>query len=136
MKTLLIIDAGLGQARAYMAKTLLGTAAHKAHLELIDNPNDAELAIVLGTALPADSALNGKQVFLGDINRAVAHPELFLSEAKGHATPYAAPAAATLPAAAGGENASWRSPPARPALRIPLWRQKPLKPKPKNAAGG
>jgi PTS system fructose-specific IIC component len=61
----------------------------KAHLELIDNPNDAELAIVLGTALPADSALNGKQVYLGDINRAVAHPELFLSEAKGHATPYA-----------------------------------------------
>jgi PTS system fructose-specific IIC component len=40
-------------------------------------------------ALPADSALNGKKVFLGDINRAVAHPELFLSEAKGHATPYA-----------------------------------------------
>ena len=102
MKTLLIIDAGLGQARAYMAKTLLGTAAHKAHLELTDNPNDAELAIVLGTALPADSALSGKQVFLGDINRAVAHPELFLSEAKSHATPYAAPAAASLPAATGG----------------------------------
>lgn len=60
MKTLLIIDAGLGQARAYMAKTLLGAAAPKARLELIDNPNDAELAIVLGTALPADSALNGK----------------------------------------------------------------------------
>ncbi len=63
MKTLLIIDAGLGQARAYMAKTLLGAAAPKAHLELIDNPNDAELAIVLGTALPADSALNGKNVY-------------------------------------------------------------------------
>ena len=44
MKTLLIIDAGLGQARAYMAKTLLGAAAPKAHLELIDNPNDAELS--------------------------------------------------------------------------------------------
>lgn len=28
MKTLLIIDANLGQARAYMAKTLLGAAAH------------------------------------------------------------------------------------------------------------
>jgi PTS system fructose-specific IIC component len=136
MKTLLIIDAGLGQARAYMAKTLLGTAAHKAHLELTDNPNDAELAIVLGTTLPADSALSGKQVFLGDINRAVAHPELFLSEAKSHATPYAAPAAATLPAAPVAQNASWRSPLALPALRIPLWRRKPLKPKPKNAAGG
>ncbi|ROR98468.1 PTS fructose transporter subunit IIBC [Raoultella terrigena] len=100
MKTLLIIDAGLGQARAYMAKTLLGTAAQKAQLELIDNPNDAELAIVLGSTLPADSALNGKKVYLGDINRAVAHPELFLGEAKSHATPYAAPAAA--PAAASG----------------------------------
>ncbi|WP_407575804.1 PTS fructose transporter subunit IIBC [Raoultella terrigena] len=100
MKTLLIIDAGLGQARAYMAKTLLGTAAQKAQLELIDNPNDAELAIVLGSTLPADSALNGKKVYLGDINRAVAHPELFLGEAKSHATPYVAPAATPAPAAA------------------------------------
>ncbi len=60
MKTLLIIDANLGQARAYMAKTLLGAAAHKANLEIIDNPNDAELAIVLGESLPNDNALNGK----------------------------------------------------------------------------
>jgi len=94
MKTLLIIDAKLGQARAYMAKTLLGTAAPKARLELIDNPNDAELAVVLGSTLPADSALVGKQVYLGDINRAVSHPELFLSEAKAHAKPYEAPAQA------------------------------------------
>ncbi|VTN10426.1 EIIBC-Fru [Raoultella terrigena] len=93
---------GLGQARAYMAKTLLGTAAQKAQLELIDNPNDAELAIVLGSTLPADSALNGKKVYLGDINRAVAHPELFLGEAKSHATPYVAPAAAPAAAAASG----------------------------------
>ena len=33
MKTLLIIDANLGQARAYMAKTLLGAAARKARSE-------------------------------------------------------------------------------------------------------
>lgn len=83
MKTLLIIDANLGQARAYMAKTLLGAAARKAKLEIIDNPNDAEMAIVLGDFIPNDSALNGKNVWLGDISRAVAHPELFLSEAKG-----------------------------------------------------
>ncbi len=31
MKTLLIIDANLGQARAYMAKTLLGAAARTRH---------------------------------------------------------------------------------------------------------
>ncbi|MDF7759919.1 PTS fructose transporter subunit IIBC [Kosakonia cowanii] len=99
MKTLLIIDAELGQARAYMAKTLLGAAAQKANLQFVDNPGDAELAIVLGSQLPNDAALSGKKVWLGDINRAVAHPELFLSEAKNHATPYSAPAAAPATAA-------------------------------------
>ena len=56
-----------------MAKTLLGAAARKAKLEIIDNPNDAEMAIVLGDSIPNDSALNGKNVWLGDISRAVAH---------------------------------------------------------------
>ncbi len=94
MKTLLIIDSELGQARAYMAKSLLGAAAQKANLQFIDNPGEAELAIVLGSRVPSDSALTGKKVWLGDINRAVAHPELFLSEAKNHASHYTAPAAA------------------------------------------
>jgi len=105
MKTLLIIDSALGQARAYMAKTLLGAAAQKANLQFIDNPNEAELAIVLGSSVPNDSALTGKKVWLGDVNRAVAHPELFLSEAKSHAAVYSAPAttaAAAAPAASGG----------------------------------
>ncbi|MCE0814868.1 PTS fructose transporter subunit IIBC [Buttiauxella sp. S04-F03] len=94
MKTLLIIEPGLGQARAYLAKTLLGSAAQKARLQIIDNPNDAEMAIVVGTAIPADSSLNGKKVYLGDIDRAVQHPELFLGEAKDKAKPYSAPASA------------------------------------------
>ncbi|WP_238085212.1 PTS fructose transporter subunit IIBC [Pseudescherichia vulneris] len=105
MKTLLIIDSASGQARAYMAKTLLGAAAQKANLQFIDNPNEAELAIVLGSSVPNDSALTGKKVWLGDVNRAVAHPELFLSEAKSHAAVYSAPAtiaAAAAPAASGG----------------------------------
>ncbi|EKK4061121.1 PTS fructose transporter subunit IIBC [Cronobacter sakazakii] len=103
MQTLLIIEPGCGQARAYMAKTLLGAAAQKAQLELTDNPNDAELAIVIGSAVPADASLNGKKVYLGDINRAVAHPELFLSEAKSNAKTYTAPVAA---APAASVNAS------------------------------
>ena len=105
MKTLLIIDSALGQARAYMAKTLLGAAAQKANLQFIDNPNEAELAIVLGSSVPNDSALTGKKVWLGDVNRAVAHPELFLSEAKSHAAVYTAPvatASAAAPAASAG----------------------------------
>ncbi|SCC64459.1 PTS fructose transporter subunit IIBC [Kosakonia oryziphila] len=103
MKTLLIIDSELGQARAYMAKTLLSAAAQKANLQFIENPGEAELAIVLGSQLPNDSALGGKKVWLGDINRAVAHPELFLSEAKNHAAIYTAPAAvAAAPVASNG----------------------------------
>ncbi|MDU5452430.1 PTS fructose transporter subunit IIBC [Pseudescherichia vulneris] len=105
MKTLLIIDSALGQARAYMAKTLLGAAAQKANLQFIDNPNEAELAIVLGSSVPNDSALTGKKVWLGDVHRAVAHPELFLSEAKSHAAVYSAPvatAATAAPAASSG----------------------------------
>ena len=60
-----------------------------------------ELGIVLGDTLPADSSLNGKKVWLGDIGRAVAHPELFLSEAKGHAKPYSAPVATASVASSG-----------------------------------
>lgn len=40
----------------------------------------------------------------GDINRAVAHPELFPGEAKDHAKPYVAPAAVAVPAAAQGQK--------------------------------
>lgn len=135
MKTLLIIDANLGQARAYMAKTLLGAAAHKANLEIIDNPNDAELAIVLGESLPNDNALNGKKVWLGDIGRAVAHPELFLSEAKSHATPYSAPAAAA-PAASAGPKRVVAVTACPTGVAHTLWRLKPLKQKRKTRLVG
>lgn len=64
MKTLLIIDANLGEL-ALTWRNPAWAAAHKANLEIIDNPNDAELAIVLGESLPNDNALNGKKVWLG-----------------------------------------------------------------------
>ncbi|VUC77517.1 PTS system, fructose-specific IIBC component [Salmonella enterica] len=50
-----------------MAKTLLGAAAHKANLEIIDNPNDAELAIVLGESLPNDNAPERQKGLAGGI---------------------------------------------------------------------
>ncbi len=84
-----------------MAKTLLGAAARKAKLEIIDNPNDAEMAIVLGDSIPNDSALNGKRKMLaGRHLPADAHPELFLSEAKGHAKPTPRRSLRTAPVAA------------------------------------
>lgn len=99
MKTLLIKDPTLGLASAYMAQQRLAAAAAAAGLTLTDNPADAELAIVLGKNVPDDAALNGKAVWLGDIQLAVREPETFLNRAKAEAKTWQAPAAVATPAA-------------------------------------
>ncbi|MGC1063084.1 PTS fructose transporter subunit IIBC [Pantoea agglomerans] len=99
MKTLLIKDPTLGLASAYMAQQRLAAAAAAAGLTLTDNPADAGLAIVLGKNVPDDAALNGKAVWLGDIQLAVREPETFLNRAKAEAKTWQAPAAVATPAA-------------------------------------
>ncbi|ACT12695.1 MULTISPECIES: PTS fructose transporter subunit IIBC [Pectobacterium] len=102
MKTLLILDKSLGLARSQLVKNLLGAAAAKAGVTFTEQANDAELAIVLGASAAADSALNGKQVYVGDIELAVSQPEAFLAKAQAEATVYQAAASASVqqPAAA------------------------------------
>jgi len=100
MKTLLIKDPELGLASAYMAQQRLAAAAAAAGLTLTDNPADAELAIVLGKNVPDDAALNGKAIWLGDIQLAVREPETFLNRAKAEAKTWQAPAAVATPAGA------------------------------------
>ncbi|UYA59962.1 PTS system, inactive IIB catalytic / fructose-specific IIB / IIC component [Pectobacterium sp. F1-1] len=102
MKTLLILDKSLGLARSQLVKNLLGAAAAKAGVTFTEQANDAELAIVLGASAAADSALNGKQVYVGDIELAVSQPEAFLAKAQAEATTYQAVASASVqqPAAA------------------------------------
>lgn len=100
MKTLLIKDPVLGLASAYMAQQRLAAAAAAAGLTLTDNPADAELAIVLGKNVPDDAALNGKAVWLGDIQLAVREPETFLNRAKAEAKTWQAPTAVATPAGA------------------------------------
>ncbi|MGY8616554.1 PTS fructose transporter subunit IIBC [Pantoea agglomerans] len=99
MKTLLIKDPTLGLASAYMAQQRLAAAAAAAGLTLTDIPADAELAIVLGKNVPDDAALNGKAVWLGDIQLAVREPETFLNRAKAEAKTWQAPAAVATPEA-------------------------------------
>jgi len=100
MKTLLIKDPTLGLASAYMAQQRLAAAAAAAGLTLTENPADTELAIVLGKNVPDDAALNGKAVWLGDIQLAVREPETFLNRAKAEAKTWQAPAAVATPAGA------------------------------------
>ncbi|MGM7763461.1 PTS fructose transporter subunit IIBC [Yersinia enterocolitica] len=99
MKTLLIIDSSLGQARGHLASLMLGAATAKAGLSWVEKAADAELVIVAGQSVPADSALNGKNVYLGDVEKAVRDPEGFLAQAITQAKPYQAAVAATPVAA-------------------------------------
>ncbi|WP_023639885.1 PTS fructose transporter subunit IIBC [Dickeya zeae] len=99
MKTLLILDKSLGLAKSRLVKNLLGAAATNAGLTLTEQLADAELAIVLGASVQADSGLNGKNVFAGDVELALSQPAHFLEKAKAEAKPYQALVAAA-PAAA------------------------------------
>lgn len=92
MKTLLMIDSSLGQARSHLAKRILEAAAAKTGLTLVNSVSEAELVVVAGASAPADAELNGKQVYIGDVEHAVREPEAFLTEAQEQAKPYQAPA--------------------------------------------
>ncbi|MGO4742682.1 PTS fructose transporter subunit IIBC [Serratia quinivorans] len=96
MKTLLMIDSSLGQARGHLAKRMLGAAAAKTGLTLVESPAEAELVVVAGQTAPADAALNGKRVYVGDVEHAVREPEAFLAQAIAEAKAWQAPAAAVV----------------------------------------
>jgi PTS system fructose-specific IIC component len=102
MKTLLMIDSSLGQARSHLAKRILEAAAAKTGLTLVNTVNEAELVVVAGVAAPADAELNGKQVYIGDVEHAVREPEAFLATAQAQAKPYQAPALAVALAKSAG----------------------------------
>ncbi|ROR07761.1 PTS fructose transporter subunit IIBC [Erwinia sp. JUb26] len=102
MKTLLIIDSSLGLATGYLAKNITTAAAASAGLTLTDNPAEADPVIVAGKNIPADSTLNGKAIYLADIEQLLRQPAEVLAKAQTDAQPYQAPvsvAKAAAPAA-------------------------------------
>jgi PTS system fructose-specific IIC component len=101
MKTLLMIDSSLGQARSQLAKKMLAAAAAKTGHALVESVADAELVVVAGDNVPADAQLAGKNVFVGDVALAIREPEIFLQRASAEAKAYVAPAVAPAKAAAG-----------------------------------
>ncbi|WP_413507825.1 PTS fructose transporter subunit IIBC [Serratia proteamaculans] len=101
MKTLLMIDSSLGQARGHLAKRMLGAAAAKTGLTLVESLAEAELVVVAGQSAPANAALNGKRVYVGDVEHAVREPEAFLTQAIAEAKTWQAPAMAEPVKAAG-----------------------------------
>ena len=103
MKTLLMVDSSLGQARGHLAKRMLEAAAAKTGLTLVESLQDAELVAVAGQSAPADAGLNGKLVYVGDVEQAVREPEAFLARAKAEAETYQAPQA-VAPVKADGQK--------------------------------
>ncbi|AGE19121.1 PTS fructose transporter subunit IIBC [Serratia marcescens] len=103
MKTLLMVDSSLGQARGHLAKRMLEAAAAKTGLTLVESLQDAELVAVAGQAAPADAGLNGKLVYVGEVEQAVREPDAFLARAKAEAETYQAPQAAA-PVKANGQK--------------------------------
>ncbi|MGP9434914.1 PTS fructose transporter subunit IIBC [Ewingella sp. AOP8-B2-18] len=101
MKTLLMLDSSLGQARSQLAKKMLAAAAAKTGHTLVESVADAELVVVAGDNAPADAQLVGKNVFVGDVALAIREPEIFLQRASVEAKAYVAPAVAPAKVAAG-----------------------------------
>ncbi|EPJ9038663.1 PTS fructose transporter subunit IIBC [Serratia ureilytica] len=98
MKTLLMVDSSQGQARGHLAKRMLEAAVAKAGLTLVESLQDAELVAVAGQAAPADAALNGKLIYVGEVEQAVREPDAFLARAQAEAETYQAPQAAAVKA--------------------------------------
>ncbi|HID8209556.1 PTS fructose transporter subunit IIBC [Serratia marcescens] len=103
MKTLLMVDSSLGQARGHLAKRMLEAAAAKNGLTLVESLQDAELVAVAGQSAPADAGLNGKLVYVGDVEQAVREPDAFLARAQAEAETYQVPQAAA-PVKANGQK--------------------------------
>ena len=102
MKTLLIIDSSLGLATGHLAKNITTAAAASAGVTLTDNPAEADRIIVAGKNIPADATLNGKAIYLADIQQLLSQPAAVLAQAQTDAQPYQAPAvAAAAPQPAG-----------------------------------
>ncbi len=88
---------------AIWRRRLLEAAAAKTGLTLVESLQDAELVAVAGQSAPADAGLNGKLVYVGDVEQAVREPDAFLARAKAEAETYQAPQAAA-PVKADGQK--------------------------------
>lgn len=104
MKTLLIIDSSLGLATGYLAKNITTAAAASKGVTLTDNLAEADQIIVAGKHVPDDASLEGKAVYLADIEQLLRQPDAVLAKAQTEAKPWHAPAVAATATAAVAEN--------------------------------
>lgn len=82
----------LGNAKAFLLKQVIAAAAKAQNTQIVDNAEQADVAIVFGETLPKLTALQGKKVFLVDAEQALSAPENVIQSAFTQAVDYIAPA--------------------------------------------
>ena len=97
----------LGNAKAFLLKQVIAAAAKAQDHQIVNNAEQADVAIIFGKTLPNLTALQGKKVYLADPEQTLTAPEQTVQHALTDATDYVAPAGVSAPAAAiadGGKN--------------------------------
>ena len=86
----------LGNAKAFLLKQVIAAAAKAQDYQIVDNAEQADLAIAFGETLPNLTALEGKKVFLADAEQALSAPESLVQSALANAVDYVPPAASAV----------------------------------------
>lgn len=94
----------LGNAKAFLLKQMIAAAAKAQNHQIVDNAEQADVAIIFGKTLPNLTALQGKRVYLADPEQTLTAPEQTVQRALTEATDYVAPVGVSDPAADGSKN--------------------------------
>ncbi|OOF82270.1 fructose-specific PTS transporter subunit EIIC [Rodentibacter caecimuris] len=94
MKLFLTQSDNVGSAKAYLLREVFRAATQKTDISLTENLAEADIALIVGSKLPNNSALVGKKVLLVSEESAMNAPETTLTNAQTQAVDYVAPESA------------------------------------------
>ncbi|WP_439240358.1 fructose-specific PTS transporter subunit EIIC [Lonepinella sp. BR2474] len=92
MRIFITFSENVGQAKAFLIRQRLTQIAQTQGVELVEQAESADVALVVGKTLPNLTALSGKKVALVEIETAFQSPESALEQVHNNAVDYVAPA--------------------------------------------
>ncbi|WP_439259130.1 fructose-specific PTS transporter subunit EIIC [Lonepinella sp. BR2930] len=91
MRIFITFSENVGQAKAFLIRQRLTQIAQTQGVELVEQAESADVALVVGKTLPNLTALSGKKVALVDLETAFQSSESALEQAQNSAVDYVAP---------------------------------------------
>ncbi|MDU8923402.1 fructose-specific PTS transporter subunit EIIC [Pasteurellaceae bacterium LIM206] len=104
MNIFLTQSPNLGNAKAFLLRRLMIAAAKQQNQRVVENAEQADIAIIFGKTLPNNTALCGKKVYLADVEEVVNAPKTVLNNALIQAVDYVQPTNSTGLSAQGPKN--------------------------------